>query len=238
MFIRKRIGEFTPSPRFCFNVHLDGMKKSHDLAVEREGVFDEAVEGIKSAKARGFREVESERTMANIHGTFYLLPRETGVKEIQPVATHNRQIMDYCTWRGLLVLAGARKGAKADGHYFGSGETGLWFGQIDEMWKLGKPVGKGGVWKNAAVKAGKASDPYLMTGYDKKSVALSHGAAQAVTFTLEVDVDHSGVWRPYKSIEVPAGETVTHEFPEGYCTHWVRVKADRDCTATAMFTYE
>lgn len=187
---------------------------------------------------RGFREVESERTMANIHGTFYLLPRETGVKEIQPVATHNRQIMDYCTWRGMLVLAGARKGAKADGHFFGNGETGLWFGQIDEMWKLGKPVGKGGVWKNTAVKAGKASDPYLMTGYDKKSVALSHDVAQAVTFTLEVDVDHSGVWRKYQRIEVPAGQTVTHEFPEGYNAHWVRVKTDRDCTATAMFSYE
>src|SRR5512135_1043520 len=32
MFIRKRIDEFEPDVRFCFNVHLDGMKKSHDLA--------------------------------------------------------------------------------------------------------------------------------------------------------------------------------------------------------------
>ncbi len=31
------------------------MRKSHDLAVEREGVFDAAIEGIKLAKARGFR---------------------------------------------------------------------------------------------------------------------------------------------------------------------------------------
>jgi len=45
MFISKRIGEFTPDVRFLWNVHLDGLKKSHDLAVEREGVFDQAVEG-------------------------------------------------------------------------------------------------------------------------------------------------------------------------------------------------
>jgi hopanoid biosynthesis associated radical SAM protein HpnH len=55
MFIPKRIGEFAPDVRFLWNVHLDGLKNSHDLAVEREGVFDQAVEGIKLAKAQGFR---------------------------------------------------------------------------------------------------------------------------------------------------------------------------------------
>jgi hopanoid biosynthesis associated radical SAM protein HpnH len=55
MFIRKRINEFKPSKRFFFNVHLDGMKKSHDLAVEREGVFDAAIDGIKCAKEYGFQ---------------------------------------------------------------------------------------------------------------------------------------------------------------------------------------
>jgi hopanoid biosynthesis associated radical SAM protein HpnH len=53
MFIRKKIGDFKPSNRFFFNVHLDGMRKSHDLAVEREGVFDQAIDGIKVAKAAG-----------------------------------------------------------------------------------------------------------------------------------------------------------------------------------------
>ena len=54
MFIRKKIGEFRPSSRFFFNVHLDGMRASHDLAVEREGVFDQAIDGIKAAKEAGF----------------------------------------------------------------------------------------------------------------------------------------------------------------------------------------
>ncbi|MBI2679801.1 MAG: adenosyl-hopene transferase HpnH [Candidatus Solibacter usitatus] len=54
MFIRKRIHEFKPDRRFFFNVHLDGMKKNHDIAVERDGVFEEAIEGIKIAKAAGF----------------------------------------------------------------------------------------------------------------------------------------------------------------------------------------
>jgi hopanoid biosynthesis associated radical SAM protein HpnH len=54
MFIRKKIKEFTPSSRFFFNVHLDGLRQSHDIAVEREGVFDEAIDGIKAAKEAGF----------------------------------------------------------------------------------------------------------------------------------------------------------------------------------------
>jgi len=54
MFIERKLAEFKPSPRFFFNVHLDGMERTHDIAVEREGVFRDAVAGIKAAKAAGF----------------------------------------------------------------------------------------------------------------------------------------------------------------------------------------
>ncbi|GAC1449228.1 MAG: adenosyl-hopene transferase HpnH [Isosphaeraceae bacterium] len=54
MFIRKKIAEFQPADTFFFNVHLDGMRKSHDIAVEREGVFDAAIDGIRAAKEAGF----------------------------------------------------------------------------------------------------------------------------------------------------------------------------------------
>lgn len=54
MFVRKRLHEFKPSSSFFFNIHLDGLERSHDLAVERDGVFREAIEGLKAAKAAGF----------------------------------------------------------------------------------------------------------------------------------------------------------------------------------------
>jgi hopanoid biosynthesis associated radical SAM protein HpnH len=54
MFIQKRLHEFRPTSRFFFNVHLDGLEQTHDLAVEREGVFKAAVEGIIAAKRAGF----------------------------------------------------------------------------------------------------------------------------------------------------------------------------------------
>ncbi len=54
MFIQKRLHEFRPTPRFFFNVHLDGLEETHDIAVERRGVFKAAVEGIVAAKKKGF----------------------------------------------------------------------------------------------------------------------------------------------------------------------------------------
>jgi hopanoid biosynthesis associated radical SAM protein HpnH len=54
MFIKKRLHEFRPTSRFFFNVHLDGLEETHDRAVEREGVFKAAVEGIQLAKKAGF----------------------------------------------------------------------------------------------------------------------------------------------------------------------------------------
>lgn len=54
MFIVKRLHEFKPTTRFFFNVHLDGLEETHDRAVERQGVFRAAIEGIKAAKKAGF----------------------------------------------------------------------------------------------------------------------------------------------------------------------------------------
>jgi hopanoid biosynthesis associated radical SAM protein HpnH len=54
MFIQKRLALFRPTSRFFFNVHLDGLETTHDRAVERPGVFQAAVAGIRAAKQAGF----------------------------------------------------------------------------------------------------------------------------------------------------------------------------------------
>ena len=48
-------GVFEPSRYLSFSVHMDGMKEEHDEAVCRDGVYEQAVEGIREALARGFR---------------------------------------------------------------------------------------------------------------------------------------------------------------------------------------
>jgi hopanoid biosynthesis associated radical SAM protein HpnH len=43
-----------PRKRLTINVHLDGMRKTHDEVCAREGVFDKAVAMIRQAKKRGY----------------------------------------------------------------------------------------------------------------------------------------------------------------------------------------
>jgi hypothetical protein len=192
---------------------------------------------------RGVRECVSERFLANLHGTFYEIPRASDnrspeLEKIKPVCSHSKLIADYCTWRGLLVISGTRRAADDSGQYFADAVgRGLWFGAIDDLWKLGKPVGRGGPWLSSEIESGVPSDPYLMTGYDKKRLELSHDADTDVTFTLEVDFNHYG-FVTYNEITVPAGEQLIYTFPDGFHAHWARLAANRDCRATATFVYD
>lgn len=187
------------------------------------------------------REVCTERDAFNAHGTFYELPAENagGMAKIRPIATHNLRIKDYASYRGMLVMSGITADAKAGEHIVKSedGKCALWVGTMDDVWQMGKPRGVGGPWKASQVKANEPSDPYLMTGYDKKSVKLSHDSNDEVEMTVEVDFGGNG-WSKYMSFKVPAGQMVSHEFPEGFSAYWVRVVSGKDCKASALFAYE
>jgi hypothetical protein len=159
-------------------------------------------------------------------------------QRMKPVASHDKAIYDFCSWRGLLVLSGVEKDAASDGHVFCNGDAKAWFGAIDDLWKLGKPTGQGGPWMNTSIEANRPSDPYLMAGYDRKTLILSHDASEAVTFDLEVDFYAADEWHRYQRITVPAGKAHTFEFPSGYAAHWIRFKADKNCKATAQLKYE
>jgi hypothetical protein len=112
----------------------------------------------------------------------------------------------------------------------------LWAGVIDDIWKFGKPRGKGGPWKDTAITAGKSSDPYLMTAYDKKSLTLSADAD--VKVTMEVDVSGAGNWVKLDTLEVAANKPLVHAFPDAFSAYWIRFTTDKDCKATALLTYE
>jgi hopanoid biosynthesis associated radical SAM protein HpnH len=64
ILMKKKLDNFEPSPYFAWVVHLDGMRERHDQFVERDGIFDKAVDAIKEAKTRGFR-VNTNTTFLN-----------------------------------------------------------------------------------------------------------------------------------------------------------------------------
>jgi hypothetical protein len=157
---------------------------------------------------------------------------------IRPVTTHNRRIKDFCSWRGLFVISGIDATTTND-HIIRSddGRAAVWLGAVDDLWKMGKAVGIGGPWKDTAVEAGEPSDQYLMTGYDHKSLTLSHKSDNEVTITVEVDVTGYGDWKTYCAFKVPKGESVVHRFQNDFNAYWVRMISSTDTTATAQLEY-
>ncbi len=186
------------------------------------------------------REVATERDLFSCMGTFYELPAENadGFAKIRPVSTHNYRINDYASYRGMLVLTGVTpKAGERNEHIVLSddGKAAVWVGVIDDLWTLGKPVGQGGPWKDSEVKAGVASDPYLIAFYDQKRLTLQ--SEQATMITVEVDPTGNGDWMEYAVYTMKAGEKLTQLLPESFEARWVRFISNTDTKVTAWLDY-
>jgi MoaA/NifB/PqqE/SkfB family radical SAM enzyme len=72
-----------PSRWMYWNVHLDGLERTHDLIVEREGVFKECVAAMRMAKILGYQVATNT--------TIY---KETDMAEIE-------DMFDYLSWLGV-----------------------------------------------------------------------------------------------------------------------------------------
>ena len=78
-----RASVIAPSPWMYWNVHLDGLERTHDLIVEREGVFKECVAAMRMAKILGYQVATNT--------TIY---KETDMGEIE-------QMYDFLSWLGV-----------------------------------------------------------------------------------------------------------------------------------------
>ena len=192
--------------------------------------------------ARICREVATERDLFNAGGTFFELPAENagGFAKVRAVATHDRQIVDYCSYRGLFLMSGvATDNGLNNAHVIRSTDsrTALWVGAIDDVWKLGQPRGVGGPWKQTAVKKGQPSDPYLMSGYHSAKLTVSHDAAEPVEFRIECDITGTGFWILFQELNVIHGEARLLEFPASLRPYWLRVTSTAECNATCQLVY-
>lgn len=245
-----------PTPKIAMNQLNLGTELAHGkIEVDAASVLVTDAEGkrwrlpkgaaefdrfVNHPGVRMIREVSTERELMNCHGTFYELPNDNaaGVIRIRPISSHGKLITDFASYRGLLVLGGVKADATGDSIVRSDdGKAALWAGAFDDLWKIGKPVGKGGPWAGTSVKKGEISDPYLMTGYDRKRLFLSAKSSMAVSVLIEVDVAGDGTWKPYRSMEIPADGTVAYEFPEDFQASWIRFTAGADATLTATLEY-
>jgi hypothetical protein len=117
-------------------------------------------------------------------------------------------------------------------------QAAVWVGVIDDLWKLGKPTGRGGPWLQTDVAANEVSDPYLIGFYDDKTLTLSHGSDHPVTFEIEADPVGNGTWMLYQRVTIGPGKEYRHPFPDHFQSRWIRFRSTNATTATAWLVYQ
>lgn len=92
LLLDKKLFDIIPPHKQLFiNVHLDGMKETHDYVCAKEGVFDKAVEMIRESKKRGYL------TLTNT--TVY---KETNMDEVENLC----QMLTEMKVDGILIAPG------------------------------------------------------------------------------------------------------------------------------------
>lgn len=193
------------------------------------------------------RDIGETDLLMTMHGTFWKFPRNFAAATslgIVPRSNYLKVIGDFAWWQGKVVLGTDdtarseflnKRKAKGEVAAPGRSNSNLWFIEPSQLDSFGPAIGRGAVWLNDDVAAKMPSDPYLFSGYARRSLSISHQADSPVTFRLEVDVKGDGEWAALRSIDVPAKGSSWTEFTPGETGAWIRLVADRTSPGTTAF---
>ena len=78
--LEESLDTFKPHVRFNFNIHLDGMSKTHDMVTGKSGSWQKAISGIDKAKSAGFNVCTNT--------TVYAQSNEEELKELINILNH------------------------------------------------------------------------------------------------------------------------------------------------------
>ncbi|MBI1818376.1 MAG: adenosyl-hopene transferase HpnH [Deltaproteobacteria bacterium] len=109
-----------PHKRLSINVHLDGMKRTHDLVTDRAGVFDKAIEMIKEGKRLGYQVCTNTTVF-----------RETDVAEIEEMCA----FLDSIGVDGMLISPGYHYEPIKENHFLIRDEIHQKFKRVLELSK-------------------------------------------------------------------------------------------------------
>jgi hypothetical protein len=183
------------------------------------------------------RHIQTGTMLADMHGIFYQLQRSYGGRVLTPgfipipICRHMSPIEDFTTYLGWLVLGSFTNWPR--NWERSRADTALILMKPDDLWSYGdKPRGFGGVWKDTSISAGATSDPFLIYGFDMKTLHLWSDTAG--TFTIEVDPVGDGSWKTYDTVSLTATKLYDKYIITGDAV-WCRVKFDTAAKVGAWF---
>lgn len=118
LLIERFIKHVPPSPYLSFNVHLDGMRETHDRVVDRDGVFDTCIRMIKLLKEKGYW-VQTNTTVF----------RETSADEIEEMV----KLLGTLGVDGMLLSPGYHYQVLTNDIYLKSDETPEKFRRVKKL---------------------------------------------------------------------------------------------------------
>jgi hopanoid biosynthesis associated radical SAM protein HpnH len=108
LLLERFVKQVEPNAYLSFNVHIDGMKETHDRVVDRQGVFDTCVRMIKLLKEKGYR-VQTNTTVF----------RETTADELEELI----KMLTGLHVDGMLLTPGYHYQVLSNDIYLKNGET-------------------------------------------------------------------------------------------------------------------
>lgn len=191
------------------------------------------------------RPVTTERMMMNAFGMWFHLSTwlanasAAGIENtgsvgtsypiLEPIARYIDTITDFCVFNGKFAI-GTNNMSLHNGAFPNSGQpnSAIKFGDIEDIWKGGKPTGKGYIWYKEATTTGTNSTAMLIRGYDKKTLHFYNQGAAAVNVAVKI-VSYSDVYT-LATVAVAQNTLVTYSIPDGVGADWMHLATDADNT--------
>ena len=162
-------------------------------------------------------------------------------RKIRPIATHRLFIHDYCrgadclcslalrpTPRTAMATSSARRMAavpSGSGRSMTSGHSASQSAAADlgrqRQFMRGRavrPLPDGRI-------RSEAPDPVAPTRH-------------SLRVELQIDITGTGLWQSYRTIDVPSGQPMGYDFPDGMSAYWIRFVASADAVVTSELCYE
>jgi hypothetical protein len=147
-------------------------------------------------------------------------------------------IHDYASYRGMLVLTAA-KGAKLGEHVVTStdGNAAVWLGVVDDLWKLGRPVGKAKIGLSERNPGIWTSDPVLAYGFGDIEIACQVSGGRGGVVFVDADISGDGTWVAISRIQIPPSGRGHAQIDKRLHPYWLRIRTAPGTDAIADFTF-